>query len=234
MNRGNNMIYITGDIHGELEVAKVVEYFDNEMLTTQLTKDDYLIILGDVGVCWDCGDKDAYVKRTLSGLPVTTLWIDGNHENFDLIEDYPVEKWHGGKVHFIEDDIIHLMRGQVFEIEGKTFLTMGGAYSIDKLRRREGIDWWPEEIPTNEELKEGIQNVNKYDCCIDYVLTHTAPYEVLAAMNYDVIEEEEEFVHGLQLFVDHLDFQEWFFGHLHEDEDLENFHAVYDRFIKIQ
>lgn len=73
--------------------------------------------------------------------------MDGNHENFDLINEYPVEEWCGGKVHIIRCDkegkpkIIHLMRGQVFEIEGKKIFTVGGAYSIDKYMRTPHRSW---------------------------------------------------------------------------------------------
>ena len=90
--------------------------------------------------------------KPFSDLPVTVLFVDGNHENFDLLNAYPVEMWKGGKVHNIKPDIIHLMRGQVFEIEGKTIFTFGGAASIDRDWRIEGESWRAQELPTYEEL----------------------------------------------------------------------------------
>ena len=57
--------------------------------------------------------------------------VDGNHENFDRFNEFPVHHWHGGKIHYIRPHVIHLMRGQVFEIGGITFFTMGGASSHD-------------------------------------------------------------------------------------------------------
>ena len=57
--------------------------------------------------------------------------MDGNHENFDRLYDYPVDELHGGKVHKIRNSVIHLMRGQVFEIDGKKIFTFGGARSHD-------------------------------------------------------------------------------------------------------
>lgn len=56
---------------------------------------------------------------------------DGNHENFDRLYAYPVEMWHGGKVHKIRPSVIHLMRGQIFELEEKKIFTFGGASSHD-------------------------------------------------------------------------------------------------------
>ena len=61
----------------------------------------------------------------------TTLFVDGNHENFDRLYDYPVENWHGGKVHKIRPSVIHLMRGQVFDIDDRSIFTFGGASSHD-------------------------------------------------------------------------------------------------------
>ena len=59
------------------------------------------------------------------------LLTDGNHENFDRLYAYPVEMWHGGKVHKIRPSVIHLMRGQIFELEEKKIFTFGGASSHD-------------------------------------------------------------------------------------------------------
>ena len=92
---------------------------------------------------------------------MTTLFIDGNHENFEQLNSYAVEQWNGGKVHIIEDNMIHLMRGQIFTIDGLKFFTFGGAYSIDKMSRAEGISWFPEEIPSREEYEEGWANLGK-------------------------------------------------------------------------
>ena len=135
-----------------------------------LNKQDYLIICGDAGIVWDCQNQDAQVQSILQDLPVTTLFVDGNHENFVALNEYPVEKWHGGKVHFICDDIIHLMRGQVYTIGTQTFFTFGGAHSVDWYQRTEGISWWKEEIPNHLEMQEGQDNLMKMNhkvCHID-------------------------------------------------------------------
>ena len=128
-----------------------------------------MIVCGDAGLVWH-GDKsdDPQLDR-LEALPFTVLFLDGNHENFDALNEYPVEEWHDGKVHRIRPHVIHLMRGQAFELQGRTFFTMGGAQShdiadgildmdspdfyerYDSLRRNRGqfrinhISWWLEE-----------------------------------------------------------------------------------------
>ena len=99
------------------------------------TKDDFVIICGDFGF-WDESGEQKYWRKWLSHKPFTTLWVDGNHENYDLLKTYPVEQWKGGNVQFIAPDIIHLMRGQIFEIEGLRFFTFGGATTCPGGRRR--------------------------------------------------------------------------------------------------
>ena len=96
-----------------------------------MTRDNYMIIAGDFGAIWNGEPDDAEQLDWLEALPFTTLWVDGNHENFDELYSYPVEEWHGGKIHHIRPHVLHLMRGQIFETEGYTFFTMGGARSVD-------------------------------------------------------------------------------------------------------
>lgn len=138
-------IVITGDTHGTFDIGKVVRYFNEH--EDEYTRDDYLIICGDVGICGFSAAYEANTRAVFRSLPVTTLFIDGNHENFEQLNFYAVEQWNGGKVHIIEDNMIHLMRGQIFTIDGLKFFTFGGAYSIDKMSRAEGISWFPEEVP---------------------------------------------------------------------------------------
>ena len=99
-----------------------------------MTKDDYVIVCGDFGGVWNqVGEnkEEKHLMDWLEGKPFTTLFVDGNHENFDRLYACPVEEWHGGKVHKIRPTVIHMMRGQVFAIDGKSVFTFGGASSHD-------------------------------------------------------------------------------------------------------
>lgn len=226
------MIYLSGDIHANVDIQKVITFF-GQPTDQPLSKEDYLIILGDTGICWDDGSQDDWVKQTLQELPVTTLFIDGNHENFDLLSEYPVMEWQGGKVHEIEEGILHLMRGQIFEIEGKTFFTFGGGNSVDKWKRIEGTSWWPEEMPSQDEYERGLKALEEIDYAVDYILTHTAPREVVAEMGIDIYEGEEELQHYLQRIADETDFEEWYFGHWHMDEDIMEYHCLMEEIIEL-
>ena len=144
-------------------------------------------------------------------LPFTVLFVDGNHENFDLLFSYPISQWNGGKVHIIRSDIIHLMRGQIFELKGNTIFTFGGATSIDKYMRTEGLTWWALEMPTHEELDEGIANLKRYNNKVDYIITHSCGeralmYPPLRTRNFQMGRYPEK----------------WYFGHYHLDGRLND------------
>lgn len=124
------MIYITGDCHQDFERFKMKNFPEQR----ELTKDDHVIICGDFGGVWNKNEESKKEKALLDWLDdknFTTLFVDGNHENFDRLYEYPEEKWHGGRVHKIRPSVIHLMRGQIFELERKKFFTFGGASSHD-------------------------------------------------------------------------------------------------------
>lgn len=222
-------IILAGDTHGLINMDKVTEYFE---CNDDFTKKDYLIILGDAGVLWN-GVEDADVQEILNNLPVTTLWIDGNHENFDLLEEYPDADWHGGRVHFITNSIIHLARGQVFEIDGLTFFTFGGGNSIDKRFRKLGQSWWPEEMPSDYEYEEGLKNLEKVDWKVDYVLTHTCPGYVASQLVDDIYPGEEALQRYFDQIAEKLEFEEWFFGHWHMDESVDNFRCLYNDILEL-
>lgn len=222
-------IILAGDTHGLLDIGKITEYFE---ANDDFNKEDYLIILGDVGVLWnEAEDQD--VQQIFNNLPLTTLWIDGNHDNFDLLESYPDEVWHGGRVHFISDSIIHLARGQVFEIDGLTIFTFGGGNSIDKGVRQPGLSWWPEEMPSDFEYEEGLRNLEKIDWKVDYVLTHTCPEFIANELVTYLYPGEEALQRYFNRIAENLEFEEWFFGHWHIDESIDNFRCLYNDLVEL-
>lgn len=222
-------IILSGDTHGLLDLDKVTDYFE---ANDEFTKEDYLIILGDAGVLWN-GVEDKDVQKILNNLPVTTLWLDGNHENFDMLKSYTEDIWHGGRVHFISDSIIHLERGQVFKIDGLSFFTFGGANSIDKSIRRTGLSWWPEEMPSDYEYEEGLRNLEKVNWKVDYILTHTCPEFVANQLVTYIYPGEETLQRYLNRIVEEVEFKKWFFGHWHMDESVDNFRCLYNDILEL-
>jgi hypothetical protein len=80
------MIYLTGDTHGDLSRLTSANWPKGK----SLSKRDYLIILGDFGVLWNPKEDSSskYWLNWLSKKPWTTLFLDGNHENFDLVDNF--------------------------------------------------------------------------------------------------------------------------------------------------
>lgn len=166
----------------------------------------------------------------LENKPWTTLFVDGNHENFDMLEAMPVEEWNGGKIHRVRPSVIHLMRGQVFTIRGKKIFTMGGATSIDRAQRTQGISWWPQEIPSVAEFEEGLVNLDKHGWKVDYVITHTCSIRAFDELSkymigriYKIPRAVEEYLDTIE---DKLDYKHWYFGHYHDDGNFDDKHTV--------
>ncbi|HDK7179278.1 TPA: metallophosphoesterase [Clostridium botulinum] len=230
------MIYITGDTHFPNDIEKLNEL--NFPECKNLTKDDYVIICGDFGGVWDNGKKELYWREWLNNKTWTTLFVDGNHENFDLLNSYKVEEWHGSKVHKINDSIYHLMRGQVFNINGLKFFTMGGASSTDKENRIKNISWWEEEIPNQIEMAEGLDNLEKHNNEVDYILTHTCSSSTLKDITkiFGFQPKPEEAVNKyLEIIEEKVKFKKWYFGHFHEDIKIDEKHTLlFEKIIKIQ
>ncbi len=213
------MIFVTGDTHIPINVRKLDKKNFKEQ--KELTKNDFVIICGDFGGIWDGSKHDTEWLDWLNKKNFTTLFVDGNHENFELLNSYPVEIWNGGKVHFIRDSIIHLMRGQIFNIDGNKIFTFGGGTSIDKMYRAENISWWKEELPTIEELEEGIKNLEKCNFEVDYVITHSCSKDTLEEVgkHFEFFLKTEpdslnRYFYTLQM---KLKYKHWYFGHYHND-----------------
>lgn len=223
------MIYVTGDTHGE--------YYDfvSRIHQAGIKKDDTVIVCGDFGFVWN-DEYHRYFLKQLENEPFKILFADGNHENFDLLYTYPVEQWNGGNIHKIADNIFHLMRGQVFEIEGRKFFTMGGAYSIDKSMRCEGISWWSAELPTNEEYKTAGENLEKCSYSVDYVITHTIPQSAIHRLGrVPDIHDNELTGYFEWLYSEKLQFKKWFAGHWHKNILLnDNLQILLDEVRKIE
>lgn len=225
------MIYFTGDTHGTIDIAKLAQLNTFYHMTT----DDYLIILGDVGLYFDNGENDKETRHTLlSMVKGTILWIDGNHENFDCIDALPVMKKFGGMVHQCDERIFHLMRGEIYEIEGHTFFTFGGGNSIDKDFRTPHISWWEREMPNEEEYEHGWDTLNRHHMEVDYILTHTVPSHIARHLTNRILSGEEALQDYLREISVTVKYKKWFFGHWHQDIKIDEFYGFYQTIASLQ
>jgi len=209
----------------------------NCLLDMNLTYNDYLIIGGDVAVRWN-EKLDHLTERWYKrNVPCKVLFVDGNHENHDLLDTLPITEWNGGNIHIINEQINHLMRGQVFNIDGKTLLTMGGGYSVDKMYRTEGISWWSREMPSKEEYEIADINLKKHDYKVDYILTHDCP-EIF--LNEVITNSWKANPNELNMYLNEVykavTFKKWYFGHHHNDMFTNDFkcRCLYQDVIQIK
>ncbi len=248
------MIYITGDIHSDFSRFDI----DKFPIQTEMTKDDYVIICGDFGGVWTFEQESAREKEVLDWLNeknFTTLFIDGNHENFTRLYNYPIEEWHGGKVHKIRNSIIHLMRGEVFDIDNKKIFAFGGAKSHDiqdgilnldeeekiyNFRKRgayfriRDYSWWDLELPTEEEMKNGIKNLEKVNYKVDYIISHcclTSVQAILSGGNF----KKDCLTDYLQEVSEKCEFKKWYFGHYHDYRQINSqFILLYEDIVPLE
>lgn len=222
--------FLKGDIHGNLfEIIDFINRFN-------LGKNDNIIILGDCGIAWRKDRKDLNQNIKLwneCGNGVKLYFIDGNHENFNILNSLPIEN-NMGK---IADNIYHLRRGQVYEFENKKILVCGGADSIDKYRRIENFTWWKEETISQETIDD--IPAGHYD----YVLTHCCPRSVfeknkiylstLQFLDENKINHSSEDM--LEQLKSKITFDHWFFAHYHINRNLdEKFTCLFEDFREVR
>ena len=236
------MIYITGDCHGNFERFNASIFPEQN----EMTKADCIIICGDFGGVWNKDGESKMETMVLDWLDCksfTTLFVDGNHENFDRLYEYPVEEWNGGKIHRIRPSVIHLMRGQVYELEGKKIFTFGGASSHDidggileldapdyrekkkeldkgwKPYRINHLSWWKEELPSEKEMDEGRKNLQRYDNKVDFIITHCASSSTTALISHGIY-KSDLLTSYLEEIRRSVKFKKWFFGHYHDNRNV--------------
>lgn len=224
------MIFLTSDIHGLKNIERLSE--ENFPEQKSMTKKDFLIVCGDLCAFWDNSESEIQLRARFEKLNFTTLFIDGNHENFDILENATVSKWNGGNVHIMGKSLIHLMRGQMFQIEGASFFTMGGGFSGDHYHSIEHQNWWRDEIPSREEFSCGLETLKHNQWKADFVLTHTTSSQIIQKAN---LSYEETMLNVFFEYIENrLKFRHWYFGHFHDDKAIDERHTlVYDKIIRL-
>ena len=251
------MIFITGDTHAEFERRFNTENFPEQK---EMTKDDYVIICGDFGGIFDAEGETKNEKYWLDWFEsrnYTLLFVDGNHENFDRLNRYPIKEWHGGKVHEIRPHVLHLMRGQVFTIDEKKIFAFGGARSHDigggiletddpefqkkkqelnrscKAYRVNHISWWAQELANGEEMEEGKKNLRDNGHTVDYIITHCCSTSTQVFVGGSMFRPDRE-TDYLEYIKKQTNYKKWFFGHYHSNRNVSDKEIlIYEQIIRI-
>lgn len=235
MMRGR--VFITGDTHSDL--TKVIDFIHK----FDLTLGDSIIVLGDFGIFWRKDGKDsAYwidlYEKECNG--VHLYWLDGNHENFDIINSWNINK----NYEYDNSEHIHYCpRGFITDIdvdcgdhwEARKALFLGGADSVDKFRRTKHLSWWEEERITEKDIED-------IEGSFYYVFTHCGPLSIVKKNRgwlYTISNiNDTNGIHSSEQALDELKdkilFEHWWFAHYHVDIDLgEGFRCVFNNFIEL-
>ena len=225
------MVYITGDIHGD------PSYLIYMASRYGLTKDDIIVLLGDVGANYYLNKKDIKTKKALSEyIEATILCIHGNHEaRPSTVEGYKLKEWNGGFVYVQTEypNLLFAQDGSIFNLDGLSCLVLGGAYSVDKHHRIEnGYAWFADEQPSEETKNYVAKQLETADYKVDAVFSHTCPlkYEPIEVFlpgidqsNVDISTER-----WLDDIENKLNYKAWYCGHWHINKHIDKMHFLFD------
>lgn len=214
------MIYVTGDTHADLDRIK-------KSAAKQLRRNDTLIICGDFGFVWDGSAEEQKVLAWLGKRKFDILFVEGTHDNLDLLAQYPVVQYKGGYVRQISERLYHMMRGEIYTIEEKKVFAFGGGESTDIDARVPGETWWQSELPSADELENARKHLAAAGNQLDYVITHEACPSVFSFLNMD-----ENRTNPMAVLFDwifnNVKFTSWYFGASHMDKQVSpSLRAVY-------
>lgn len=247
-NNSPARFFITGDKHRNFDKVKI---FCKDMKTR---KKDVLIILGDTGFNYFEDSRDEKLKNEILKLKITLFCIHGNKENRPQnIGTYGIKNFFGGKVYYEPKypNLLFAIDGEVYNFEGRKYLTVGGAHSVDKTRcLEENKPFWEDEMP-NDETKNRVEKALENENYNIYgFLTHTCPIDYLPtemfmstaqnnakkkslrrakskkAFKPDIDRSTEEWLGKLEK---KSDYTVWYCGHYHIDKEIDKVHMLYNK-----
>src|SRR5580658_1383734 len=167
MERVPERIGVAGDWHGDTEWATRAVRKISALLPANGPR--VIVHLGDFGI-WPGPGGQGYLARLDAALAAADaeLWfVDGNHEDFTLLAG--LRPGPDGRAQ-VTERIWHLPRGHRWRWHGRDWLALGGAVSLDRAVRTEGVNWWPEEEITRRQAASVIEAGGA-----DVMVTHECP-----------------------------------------------------------
>ena len=203
------MLFITGDTHGEIEVF-------NERKLNQVKKNDTLIITGDFGFIWNGSKEEEKNLKKLTKKKYTILFVEGAHENLDMIKEHEEVDYCGGKAYKIAENIYCLRRGDVYIIDGRRVFALGGGLPPFE---DEGEEKAP-SMPDDDDLARAVENLQSCHRDVDIIVTHEAPASVKKLV------DRRASINDLNIFLNtvmhNTRYGKWFFGSLHQDRPVSD------------
>ena len=237
--------FITGDKHrrfkGLIEFCK----------TNGLRRKDVIVILGDTGFNYYGDRRDDKLKKRLNDVDVTLFCLYGNKEKRpETIATYGIRSFCGGIVYYEPKypNLLFAKDGEIYDFNGKKYMTVGGAHSVDKLRcLAEGLPFFEDEMPGAEVKAEIEKTLETQGNRIDGFLTHTCPLSFIPTEMFistrraanqakrktekepnpyplDIDRSTEEWLEELK---GKVSFEKWYCGHYHADKSIGNIRMIH-------
>lgn len=229
------MVILTGDTHRDFD--RIFD-FCREYETTP---EDILVILGDACINYFLDDSDRSLKRELAALPVTLLAVHGNHEEYPgEMDSYREVPWNGGIVYREPEfpNLLFARDGEIYRLEGRSVITLGGAYSVDKYARlRNNAPWFASEQPDERAKRYAEQQLERAGWQVDYVFSHTCPLQYqprhafLPRLDQRLADHSTE--EWLDTIEERLTYDSWYCGHYHIDERIDSLYFLLDDFLEL-
>ena len=159
-------MYFLGDVHAESPLMR--DFLNSE--------EKYCLQLGDFGFIFKYNDWkwNRFLNHFEKNYPNKMIFtVLGNHENYDSIEKMPVKDMFGARCRKIRSNVYAVERGEILSIEGLNILCIGGADSIDKAWRQDGISWWAQEKISDTDVKKTVEK--GLTCSFDMICSHAMP-----------------------------------------------------------
>lgn len=245
-------IILAGDTHGDANAVKTL------MEKARDIEADALFVLGDFGI-WDHHDGGSFtdhVSRFTERYEVPVFFLPGNHDNYDLLFQWEAEKPRTADGFYeIKPNLYYSPRGHRWTWSGVSFLSLGGAYSVDKEWRviQDGVDlaqvrsmkqrglslnvaetylfehgqkrWWHQEEISEQEMRDAMKGGP-----VDVMLAHDKPRDAKPGWNRKDLEECWPNQIKLQTVLDAVDPSLYVHGHLHHPYqdllDLTDIHGL--------
>ena len=255
-------VFLTGDIHSNIHRFSTDVFYEQKEFSGD-KDDNTIIVCGDFGIIWNAVEtkEEEWKLNWLEDKPFTTVFVCGNHDNHPRITMYPVKEWNGGLVHEIRPHVLHLIRGEIYTIEGKKFFAFGGASSHDiqdgildpadfddydefrktwkkwdeeyRMFRVKGLTWWDTELPNQDEMNDGIANLEEHNWKVNFIITHSPPASIIAQLGQGLYDQDKltEYLEQVRL---NTEYEKWFMGHMHinramNDKDI----LIYEQIVRI-
>lgn len=221
------MIYITGDTHGDLARFKQFKSLFPKYR-------HHVLVCGDFGFVWDGSQAEQKRLKKLERLDCNILFIEGTHDNLDLLSDYPPEEYCGGRVRRIAKNVFWMQRGELFNLEDTTIFAMGGGESGDADEREEGVNWWRDELPSVAEIEAARRKIESLQDGVDIVITHHNP-----RLELGLIDAQRQTINVLGAFLSEVAktvrYRHWYFGMDHVDKTISpRMTAVFEKMLRFE